>query len=228
MSRSSISSRILSAAAPPARGRSLACRGRQRRRADDPVLPGAAAVEAMGVLVGEWGMSGVTGGDADAAGRLFTARQSIDWIEPGRSLGVVWSVMLEDGTKVTSGRGRINWDDIAGAVVNVYRGEEGGRAPSPGRYLDRRRGRDLRLERARDVRHLRVGQLRGDLRVPLQRPHAGRLHSDVRRRRRDARAVAFRLESREPLPRGDAARAVSSGPGPSRMARRPRCRRAAR
>ncbi|MEC8321275.1 MAG: hypothetical protein VX012_07690, partial [Planctomycetota bacterium] len=127
MSRPSIPSRILSATLHPLVAvLSLAVAGNAAAQ-DDPVLPGPAAVEAMGVLVGEWGMSGVTGGDVDAAGRLFTARQSIDWIEPGRSLGVVWSVMREDGTKVTSGRGRINWDDIAGAVVNVYRGEEGGR-----------------------------------------------------------------------------------------------------
>ncbi|MBC02810.1 MAG: hypothetical protein CMJ34_05850 [Phycisphaerae bacterium] len=92
-------------------------------------LPGMEAVEALGTLVGEWSMSGLAGSDAenDNAGRMFQARQSVEWIEPGRSLGVVWSVMLTDGSIITSGRGRINWDDIAGAVVNTYRGEEDGR-----------------------------------------------------------------------------------------------------
>ncbi len=92
-------------------------------------IPGIEAIEALGTLVGEWSMAGLTGDgiDGDAAGRMFRARQSVEWIEPGRSLGVVWSVMLEDGSVITSGRGRINWDDIAGAVVNTYRGEESGR-----------------------------------------------------------------------------------------------------
>lgn len=92
-------------------------------------IPGIEAVEALETLVGEWSMTGLTdnGIDGDATGRMFRARQSVEWIEPGRSLGVVWSVMLEDGSVITSGRGRINWDDIAGAVVNTYRGEESGR-----------------------------------------------------------------------------------------------------
>ena len=92
-------------------------------------LPGLEAVTDLGTLVGEWSMSGLAGkgSEENSAGRMFRARQSIQWIEPGRSLGVVWSVMLEDGSVITSGRGRINWDDIAGAVVNTYRGEEDGR-----------------------------------------------------------------------------------------------------
>ena len=92
-------------------------------------LPGMEALEGLGTLVGEWSMSGLAGNgpEENSAGRMFQARQSIQWIEPGRSLGVVWSVMLEDGSVITSGRGRINWDDIAGAVVNTYRGEEDGR-----------------------------------------------------------------------------------------------------
>lgn len=97
---------------------------------EDGGLPGPEALVDLGTLVGEWGMSGVTsdGEGTDVDGRMFRARQSVEWIEPGRSLGVVWSVMLEDGTTITSGRGRINWDDIAGAVVNTYRGEENGRS----------------------------------------------------------------------------------------------------
>ena len=96
---------------------------------DGATLPGIEAVEALGTLVGEWSMAGLAGNapEGDAGGRMFQARQSVQWIEPGRSLGVVWSVMLEDGSIITSGRGRINWDDIAGAVVNTYRGEENGR-----------------------------------------------------------------------------------------------------
>ena len=100
---------------------------------DEAAIPGIEALEGLGTLVGEWSMSGLAQTDtdddagSDSVGRMFQARQSIQWIEPGRSLGVVWSVMVEDGTVITSGRGRINWDDIAGAVVNTYRGEEDGR-----------------------------------------------------------------------------------------------------
>ena len=92
-------------------------------------LPGKESMVGLSVLVGEWSMNGVTaiGQEGVPGGRFFTARQQVEWIEPGSALGVEWSVRLDDGTGIASGRGRIAWDDIAGAIVNTYRGEEAGR-----------------------------------------------------------------------------------------------------
>ncbi len=92
-------------------------------------LPGKESFAGLSILIGEWSMNGLTAaGQKGVPGeRFFTARQKIDWIEPGSSLGVEWSVNLDDGTGIASGRGRIAWDDIAGAIVNTYRGEEAGR-----------------------------------------------------------------------------------------------------
>ena len=98
-------------------------------QAERSELPGKESFAGLSALIGEWSMTGVTaaGQEGVPGGRFFTARQQIDWIEPGLSLGVEWSVNLDDGIGIASGRGRIAWDDIAGAIVNTYRGEEAGR-----------------------------------------------------------------------------------------------------
>ena len=94
-----------------------------------PALPGLEAMEGLDRFVGEWGMEGITDeGRASLPGGVeFTAAQSVWWIEPGRSLAVEWNVTLKDGAEVSSGRGRITYDEAAGAVLNIYSGRDRGR-----------------------------------------------------------------------------------------------------
>ncbi|MDG1977492.1 MAG: hypothetical protein P8I44_02900 [Phycisphaerales bacterium] len=94
-----------------------------------PALPGLEAMEGLDRFVGEWEMEGITDeGRASMPGGVeFTAEQSVWWVEPGRSLAVEWDVTLKDGTKVSSGRGRITYDEAAGAVLNIYSGRDRGR-----------------------------------------------------------------------------------------------------
>ena len=94
-----------------------------------PALPGLEAMEGLDRFIGKWEMEGITdeGRAALPGGVEFTAEQSVWWIEPGRSLAVEWNVMLGDGVEVSSGRGRITWDEAAGAVLNIYSGRDRGR-----------------------------------------------------------------------------------------------------
>jgi hypothetical protein len=95
----------------------------------DDSLPGNAAMQALGRFVGEWRMEGITteGRAAIPGGQGFSARQSVKWIDAGRSLGISWTVTMDDGAEVSMGRSRIGLDEMAGAVLNVYSGREGGR-----------------------------------------------------------------------------------------------------
>jgi hypothetical protein len=97
--------------------------------AQDDSLPGDDAMQALGRFVGEWRMEGVTneGRAAVPGGQTFSARQSVKWLDVGRSLGISWTVTMDDGTEVSMGRSRIELDEAAGAVLNVYSGREGGR-----------------------------------------------------------------------------------------------------
>ncbi|MCP4837415.1 MAG: hypothetical protein GY895_21930 [Phycisphaera sp.] len=92
-------------------------------------LPGLEAMQGLDRFVGEWNMEGITDeGRASMPGGVeFTAEQSVWWIEPGRSLAVEWNVTLDDGTDLSSGRGRITYDEAAGAVLNIYSGRDRGR-----------------------------------------------------------------------------------------------------
>ena len=95
----------------------------------DDSLPGEAAMRALGRFVGEWRMEGITaeGRASGAGGQEFSARQSVQWIDSGRSLGISWTVTMDGGIEVSMGRSRITLDDASGAVLNVYSGREGGR-----------------------------------------------------------------------------------------------------
>ena len=97
--------------------------------AQDDLLPGDAAMQALGRFVGEWRMEGITseGRATIPGGQGFSAKQSVKWIDSGRSLGISWTVTMSDGTEVSMGRSRIELDEAAGAVLNVYSGREGGR-----------------------------------------------------------------------------------------------------
>lgn len=97
--------------------------------AELPALPGVEAMQGLDRFVGEWAMEGVTdeGRVSLPGGVDFTAAQSVWWIEPGRSLAVEWNVTLADGSEVSSGRGRITYDEAAGAVLNIYSGRDRGR-----------------------------------------------------------------------------------------------------
>lgn len=97
--------------------------------ADPPALPGIEAMQSLDRFIGEWSMEGVTteGRDPTPVGVEFTATQSVWWIDPGRSLAVEWVVELEGGDEVSSGRGRIAYDEAAGAVLNIYSGRDRGR-----------------------------------------------------------------------------------------------------
>lgn len=96
---------------------------------EPPALPGLEAMQGLDRFIGEWAMEGITDeGRASVPGGVeFTAEQSVWWVEPGRSLAVEWTVMLRDGVEVSSGRGRITYDEAAGAVLNIYSGRDRGR-----------------------------------------------------------------------------------------------------
>ena len=96
---------------------------------EPPSLPGLEAMQGLDRFVGQWAMEGITDeGRASMPGGVeFTAKQSVWWVEPGRSLAVEWNVRLTDGAEVSSGRGRITYDEAAGAVLNIYSGRDRGR-----------------------------------------------------------------------------------------------------
>lgn len=83
-------------------------------------LPTAESMSSLAGLAGRWTL------DLSPAAGL-SARQTVVWNEPTASIEVEWSTTDAAGTVVAEGRGRIAWDDIAGAVVNTYAGRDGER-----------------------------------------------------------------------------------------------------
>ena len=83
-------------------------------------LPGPEAMNALASLAGRWTLEA-----SEGAGML--ARQTVEWNDTESMLLVEWSTTDGAGTTLAEGRGRITWDDIAGAVVNTYAGRDGDR-----------------------------------------------------------------------------------------------------
>ena len=90
------------------------------------MLPGSEAMSVLTSLEGEWEMAGTTHRPSDdaPAGSSFTARQTARWEIPGRVLKVEWLVVDGDGAVIGDGRSRIEYDEIASAVVNTYAGSD--------------------------------------------------------------------------------------------------------
>ena len=89
---------------------------------DDAVasLPGAEAMAALDALVGRWTLEA-----GDGEGSLTS--QTVAWNDDRTAITVEWSTVTESGEQVAGGRGRIVYDDIAGAVLNTYAGRDGDR-----------------------------------------------------------------------------------------------------
>lgn len=103
----------------------LACSISALGSADD--LPGVAAIEKLNGFVGDWHFDGVTldGVAGIDGGQAFRAVQTVRWIVPNKELGIEWSLRTLSGEGFSSGRSRIRWDDISGAVLNTYAGADG-------------------------------------------------------------------------------------------------------
>jgi hypothetical protein len=84
-------------------------------------LPGAEAMAAFEPLVGRWTI--VLDSDSDDVGTV--TMQSVAWNDDRTAISVEWSTVTESGEQLAGGRGRIIYDDIAGAVVNTYAGRDG-------------------------------------------------------------------------------------------------------
>ncbi len=83
-------------------------------------LPGVDAMIDLASLAGRWTL---TGSEGDG----ILASQIVEWNEAESMLLVEWSTTDVSGRTLAEGRGRIAWDDIAGAVVNTYAGQDGDR-----------------------------------------------------------------------------------------------------
>jgi hypothetical protein len=83
-------------------------------------LPGAESMAALESLVGRWTLEA-----GDAAGSLTS--QTVAWNDDRTAITVEWSTVTESGDQIAGGRGRIVYDDIAGAVLNTYAGRDGDR-----------------------------------------------------------------------------------------------------
>lgn len=83
-------------------------------------LPGADAMAGLASLAGRWTLE-----IPDGAG--MRAEQTVEWDEAESLLRVEWNTTDGTGRTLAQGRGRIGWDDIAGAVVNTYAGRDGDR-----------------------------------------------------------------------------------------------------
>ena len=83
-------------------------------------LPGADAMAGLASLAGRWTLE-----MPDGTG--MRAEQTVEWDEAASLLRVEWNTTDGAGRTLAQGRGRIGWDDIAGAVVNTYAGRDGDR-----------------------------------------------------------------------------------------------------
>jgi hypothetical protein len=94
---------------------------------DDAVasLPGAEAMASLDALVGRWTLEN---GDGDNDGDGTFTSQTVAWNEDRTAITVEWFTVTESGEQVAGGRGRIVYDDIAGAVLNTYAGRDGDRS----------------------------------------------------------------------------------------------------
>lgn len=88
---------------------------------DAAALPTAAAMASLERMTGEWTFEGKAG---DVP---YVASQTVTWNEARTALEVNWTLVDEAGRELAGGRGRISWDDIAGAVVNTFAGRDGDR-----------------------------------------------------------------------------------------------------
>lgn len=93
--------------------------------ADD--LPGADAIGELAGFVGDWHFEGVAleGFEGIDGGEAFRATQTVRWVVPHKELGIEWTLVTASGHQFSSGRSRIRWDDISGAVLNTYAGVDG-------------------------------------------------------------------------------------------------------
>ena len=107
---------------------SVEMHGHSQAIADE--LPGPEIFSELNGFVGDWHFQGVasTGIDGVMPGEPFMARQSVRWKVPMQELAIEWHIQSEGGVEFSSGRSRMRWDDIAGAILNTYAGEDGGRS----------------------------------------------------------------------------------------------------
>ena len=87
-----------------------------------PSLPGTEAMAAFEPLIGRWTLEAESeGGDGTIT------EQTVVWNEDRTAISVEWSTITDTGETLAGGRGRIIYDDIAGAVLNTYAGRDGDR-----------------------------------------------------------------------------------------------------
>ncbi len=92
-----------------------------------PALPGSEAMSAFEPLVGRWTLNADVTEAADAADARTITTQSVVWNDDRTAITVEWSTMSDGGDVLAGGRGRIAFDEIAGAVLNTYAGRDGDR-----------------------------------------------------------------------------------------------------
>ena len=90
-------------------------------------MPGEEAMISLAAFIGDWQFQGVahSGIDGVRPGELFMARQTVRWKVPMEELAIEWQIFSEGGVAISMGRARMRWDDIAGAILNTYAGEDG-------------------------------------------------------------------------------------------------------
>ena len=93
-------------------------------------LPGAEAISELAGFVGDWHFEGVAldGSEGIDGGEAFLATQTVRWVVPHKELGIEWTLVTATGHQFSSGRSRIRWDDISGAILNTYAGVDGEKA----------------------------------------------------------------------------------------------------
>lgn len=109
---------------------SCACLGMSEGQLAAEELPGPEAFAHMSDFVGDWHFSGVASSGISGVepGERFIARQSVRWAVPMKELAIEWHIHTDSGKEFSSGRSRLRWDEIAGAILNTYAGEDGGRS----------------------------------------------------------------------------------------------------
>jgi len=93
-------------------------------------LPASDAMAELGAFIGDWHFQGIatSGIDGVPPGERFMARQTVRWEVPMEELAIEWQIFSEGGVAISSGRARMRWDDIAGAILNTYAGQDGTRS----------------------------------------------------------------------------------------------------
>jgi hypothetical protein len=89
-------------------------------------LPGAQAMAAFEPLVGRWTLDADDLDDLEGGDGSVTT-QTVTWNDDRSAIIVDWSTVTPTGDQLAGGRGRIIYDEIAGAVLNTYAGRDGDR-----------------------------------------------------------------------------------------------------